>query len=260
MVVFFDIDGTIVDDATQIIPDSTVRAIGLLRQNGHIPVVNTGRPYGHIDPRVRQLDFSGWICACGMEVIYNGDYLRRDYPSAQLCARVAELSHRCGMLIQAESETELLYDDTLTYTAAPTLEAQRLQSKGIRLVPIAQAPRLQFIKFVTHDAPGCRREEFLQAMSEDFDGFLHDNKMVEFVKRGNSKSKGMELLMQVLGVSAGDTLAIGDSSNDLPMFRLAGTTVCMGGGMAEAKAQADYVTDTVLNDGIFKALKHFGLI
>ena len=33
MVVFFDIDGTIVDIETQIIPESTVEAIRLLRQN-----------------------------------------------------------------------------------------------------------------------------------------------------------------------------------------------------------------------------------
>ena len=44
MVVFFDIDGTVVDNDTQIIPDSTVEAIRLLRENGHLSVVNTGRP------------------------------------------------------------------------------------------------------------------------------------------------------------------------------------------------------------------------
>lgn len=90
MVVFFDIDGTIVDNATQIIPDSAVEAIRLLRENGHIPVVNTGRPFGHIDLRIRQLAFDGWICACGMEVILNGTFLHRDYPSEALCGFVID--------------------------------------------------------------------------------------------------------------------------------------------------------------------------
>ena len=75
MVVFFDIDGTVVDNDTQIIPDSTVEAIRLLRENGHLSVVNTGRPYGHVDPRIKAMDFDGWICACGMEVILKGEYL-----------------------------------------------------------------------------------------------------------------------------------------------------------------------------------------
>ena len=62
MVVFFDIDGTLIDDRSQQIPVSTVRAVEKLRENGHIPVVNTGRPYAHIDPRVRGMAFSGFIC------------------------------------------------------------------------------------------------------------------------------------------------------------------------------------------------------
>ena len=73
MVVFFDIDGTVVDDDTQIIPESAVRAVERLRENGHLAVVNTGRPYSHIDPRVRQMAFGGWICGCGMEIrLYDG--------------------------------------------------------------------------------------------------------------------------------------------------------------------------------------------
>ena len=69
MVVFFDLDGTVVDDTTQIIPDSAIRAVEELGHRGHLAVVNTGRPYGHIDPRIRQMAFSGWICGCGMRHI-----------------------------------------------------------------------------------------------------------------------------------------------------------------------------------------------
>ena len=45
MVIFFDIDGTIVDDSTKIIPESTIRAIEKLKEKGHVPIINTGRPY-----------------------------------------------------------------------------------------------------------------------------------------------------------------------------------------------------------------------
>ena len=36
--------------------------------------------------------------------------------------------------------------------------------------------------------------------------------------------------------------------------------MCLGGGMEELKAEAEFITDTVMNDGIEKALIHFGLI
>lgn len=44
------------------------------------------------------------------------------------------------------------------------------------------------------------------------------------------------------------------------MLRFAGIGVAMGNASDSVKAAADYVTDTVDNNGIEKALRHFGLI
>lgn len=260
MVVFFDIDGTVVDNDTQIIPESTVEAVRLLREKGHLPVVNTGRPYGHIDPRVRAMDFGGWICACGMEVILNGEYLHRDYPSKEDCHWIEAEARRCGMLIQAESETELFYDETKTYSGFSAREAVRLAKKGIRVVPFRDVPDYRFVKFVTHDTEGCKRQEFVAAMEPKFECFIHEGTMIEYIKKGNSKAKGMERLLKALDIPKAQTFAIGDSGNDLPMFAMAGTTICMGNGMEVLKEKADYVTDSVVEDGIYNALKHYGLI
>ena len=84
--------------------------------------------------------------------------------------------------------------------------------------------------------------------------------MIEYAKRGNTKARGMERLMEALKIPREETFAIGDSGNDLPMFAHAGTTICMGNGMDILKEKADYVTAPLLEDGIYKALKHFGLI
>ena len=43
-IVFFDIDGTLVDEKTHDIPESTRKAIRELRANGHLAFINTGRP------------------------------------------------------------------------------------------------------------------------------------------------------------------------------------------------------------------------
>lgn len=260
MVVFFDIDGTVVDNDTQVIPESAVEAIRLLRENGHLPVVNTGRPYGHIDPRIRAMDFDGWICACGMEVILNGEYLYRDYPSKEICHRIAEAAHRYGLLIQAEGETELFYDETMTYSGFSAREAVRLAAKGVRVVPFSAVPDFSFVKFVTHDIEGSNRAAFLEVAREEFDCFIHEGTMIEYAKRGNTKARGMERLMEALKIPREETFAIGDSGNDLPMFAHAGTTICMGNGMELLKEKADYVTAPLMEDGIYKALKHFGLI
>ena len=260
MVVFFDIDGTIVDDATQIIPDSVPQAIHALRKNGHLPVINTGRPYGHIDPRVRRMEFAGWVCGCGMQVILRNRMIYKDYPDPACCRRVADLAADCGMLILAEGERDLFFDSAVTYSGAPAMEAERMRQKGFGVRDLRKTDHLQFIKFVTHDSPSCDRQRFLAGVGDLFDAIDRGDSLMEFVKKGNSKARGMEILLKAMQIPKEQTYAFGDSTNDLPMFRTAGTTICMGGGMEALKAEADFVTASVLDDGIYRGLAHFGLI
>lgn len=260
MVVFFDIDGTVVDNETQIIPESAVEAIRLLRKNGHMAVVNTGRPYGQVDPRIRAMDFNGWICACGMEILLDGEYIYRDYPTREQCVQIVDLAQECKMAIQSESEDTLYFDRNITYNAIATREAERLDKKGIKIVAFQDEPGCEFIKFVTYDTPGCRREDFIQGVSHVFEGIIRAGTLIEFVKCGHSKAEGMERFLRQMNIPKEETFAIGDSENDLPMFAMAGTTICLGDGIDWVKEKADYVTDPVLEDGVFNGLRHFGLI
>ena len=57
-----------------------------------------------------------------------------------------------------------------------------------------------------------------------------------------------------------EIMAFGDGENDMDMLRFAGIGVAMGNASDMVKAAADYVTDTVDENGIEDALRHFGLI
>ena len=71
---------------------------------------------------------------------------------------------------------------------------------------------------------------------------------------------GIEKVLAHYGIDRSETMAFGDGENDVDMFRVVGTAVCMGNGCQEAKDAADYVTDDIDNDGIWKALVHFGVL
>lgn len=260
MVIFFDIDGTIVDEATQIIPDSAAAAIAALRQKGHLPIINTGRPYSHIDPRVRALPFAGWVCAGGMEVYLNGQWLQKFHMTPQLSRQVIDMVRACNMQVILEVEGGFLLDGARSVAPQVTEEAERMAKKGFFVRQVADEPEPVLIKLVTYDGPDCRREDFLNFMQQHFACIDRGNTMLEFVQKGCSKAQGMALMLDALGAAKEDTYAIGDSTNDLPMLRAAGHAICMGNGMERAKAEAEFVTDTVLRDGIFQALRHYGLI
>ena len=72
--------------------------------------------------------------------------------------------------------------------------------------------------------------------------------------------RGIQEYLDRLGISVRETMAFGDGHNDIEMLRFAGIGVAMGNASDEVKGAADYVTDSVDEDGIALALQHFGLI
>jgi len=66
---------------------------------------------------------------------------------------------------------------------------------------------------------------------------------------GVSKASGLQHVVDELGLTAADVLAIGDGRNDIEMLRWAGRGVAMGQAIEPVREAADHVTDTVYDDG-----------
>ena len=261
MVIFFDIDGTIIDDKTHQIPDSTRRAVEKLVENGHIPIINTGRPFFQVDKRVKQMAFRGYACGCGMEVLLDGKWLVRQKPSPELRQKSVEVSRKYGMCSFYETEDGgILLDGAHSIHPIMSREVERLRKAGFPIHQLEEGQQPDFVKFVTFAGEKGDVEGFTRELEGDYTIINRENFMYELVLKGFSKAAGMELILRHLGADEENTLAIGDSTNDLPMFQMAKHTVCMGGGMDEVKQLCEFVTAPVMEDGIEKALKHYGLI
>ena len=76
----------------------------------------------------------------------------------------------------------------------------------------------------------------------------------------DAKRTGIRFLCDHLKISLDDCYAFGDSTNDLAMLDYVPYSVAMGNSDAIVKERCAYITDDVEHDGIYNAMKHFGLI
>lgn len=84
--------------------------------------------------------------------------------------------------------------------------------------------------------------------------------MMELVSREVSTEGAMRLLLEHYGIAKENCFAIGDSVNDLPMLRCAGHSAAVGGAADEMKAQVEFVTSAIHEDGLLRFLQHYELV
>lgn len=82
----------------------------------------------------------------------------------------------------------------------------------------------------------------------------------DLVPHAGSKARGIADVCQALGVDIRNTMAFGDGLNDLEMLQAVGIGVAMGDGWPQLREVADYVTGSIEEDGVAKALQHFGVL
>ena len=77
---------------------------------------------------------------------------------------------------------------------------------------------------------------------------------------GINKSTSIRILLEHLKADIKDTYALGDGMNDAEMLDCVNTGIAMGNAKEGLKAIADYITTDLMDDGIYNAFRHFGLI
>ncbi len=80
---------------------------------------------------------------------------------------------------------------------------------------------------------------------------------LEFSNPESSKYCAVKFLQNYWGLKDDEILTIGDQNNDIELLRAGGIKIAMGNATEELKKHADYITDTVNNDGFVKAIAKF---
>lgn len=256
--VFFDIDGTLWDKQN-VIPESTREAIRMLRANGHQTFICSGRTRIFINSEdLLSLGFDGILSGCGTHLEYQGEDLLYHKIDDALLQRSVQMFYDYDMPMVMEGRY-MLYMDPEIISRDPYGRYLLEVMKGYTMPIRGNEKHWEVSKFsvlIEHK----KYREVIDALSDAYDFLVHGTFVMEAVPKGYSKATAIAAICEKLKIDRKDTYAIGDSANDVDMLDYAGIGIAMGNGTDAAKEHADYVTEDLHKDGIYRAMKHFELI
>lgn len=269
--VFLDIDGTLTEPGHNTPPASAVEAIRRARARGHRVVLCSGRNYGMLSPLLKY-GFDGLVGSAGGYIEYGGQVVYDCPMTTQQQALAMSALEEAGVFRTIEgkegSYTDEGFKDFLRSGTDGNSELLRWREQlegelGIRPMGEYQGEPIYKIVFMAKNAQDLRRPMDILGSAFDFCvqgadpcGMING----ELINKSFNKGTAVRRLCAHLGMDARDTIAYGDSMNDLEMIQAAGVGVCMGNGSQALKQVADEVCPPVLKDGIYQSFLQHSLI
>ncbi|HLJ57583.1 MAG TPA: Cof-type HAD-IIB family hydrolase [Chthonomonadaceae bacterium] len=235
------------------------RAIAAIVGKGVKVVIASGRMFASTLPTARQLDLDTPI------VCYNGAMVKHPRTGkVWLEASVpADTSSQIMDYCLANSLQLNFYWNDLLYSEKYTPWLQLYHNRTSSPLEIRPdfytAMRgIAPTKMIIVDDPH-KIDDMLPRMRERFAGVLNVTKSnaeyLEFLPHDADKGVALACVAKHYGISAAQTIAFGDSWNDLPMLAWAGLGVAVGNAKPEVLAAADRVVLASAEDGVGIALE-----
>ncbi|OEH92996.1 Cof-type HAD-IIB family hydrolase [Bacillus solimangrovi] len=254
-IVFFDIDGTLLNHNKEL-PDSTREALQQLQRKGIHVAIATGRGPFMFEPLREELGIDSYVSFNGQYVVFEDEVIYKkplDFKLIQqLEVEANERNHPMVFLDHEAMKSNATFHPFIEESMKsikfehPTYDATYYHSREI----------YQALVFCEGNAE--------QAYEEKYNEGLHfirwHNYCIDVLPNGGSKSVGIQNMIERLNISNENVYAFGDGLNDIEMLSSVGTGIAMGNGKQEAKDVASIITRNVDEDGIYYGLKEVGLL
>lgn len=274
--VFFDIDGTLLNDRKNV-QKSTIKAIRNLKDQGILVGLATGRGPSFVQPFLENLGldfavtYNGQYIYSRSEIIYTNQlskttvYRLIRYAGAR--RREISLGTASGLLDSGiiglgTSRLGQIVSSLVPRKWAKAIERsfkhfiRRIKPQNIdSLMIILREPIYQVVLVATEGESERIQKQFPRVKLTRSSPYSMD-----VISEEQSKVKGIERVGQRYGFDLSEVIAFGDSDNDIEMLSQVGIGVAMGNASQQVKENARYTTADNNDDGISKALAHYGLI
>lgn len=254
-IVFFDIDGTLIDNGKNV-PKSTKEAIFQLKERGHHVAIATGRAPFMFEALRNELDIHTYVSFNGQLVVVDDQIVYKsplNKEALQLITHLAvENEHPIVHVGQYEMKANVSHHDYIT-ESLDTLKVTELV--GYNPDYHIETDIFQSMLFLKEQEELPYEQKFKELKFIRWHPYS-----VDIDPAGSSKAEGIKIVLEKLGLSIQQLYAFGDELNDIEMLSLSPNSVAMGNGHPSAKNAAKYITKPVNEDGILYGLKMVGLL
>lgn len=253
-VVFFDIDGTLLDHEKEV-PTSTKESIEELQDNGTYTAIATGRaPFMY--PLLRQeLSIESFVSFNGQYVVFEGEEIYTNPLDKEELTRLVNVSgQKNHPLVYMTHERMLASEDNHSYIKE-SMGSLKFDYPEVDPTFYEGRDILQTLLFCTEE-----EDEFYRAEFPEFHFIRWHPLALDVLPKGGSKAEGIKKFIEKAGFEMENVYAFGDALNDLEMLETVGTGIAMGNASDYVKSFANHVTTPVDQDGIKNGLISVGLL
>ncbi len=271
--IFLDIDGTLTEPGKNVPPESAVDAVRRARERGHKVVLCSGRNYGMLFPVLR-FGFDGLVASAGGYIEYNGQVVYDCPMTPEQQARVLDVFKESGIYrtiggrnhsYTDEGFKEFLAENTDSKANSELLRWRIQIESELDIRPMSEydGEPIYGMAFMSRGAERLRKP--MELLGEEFDFCIQDEDTCgivngELSSKAFDKGSAVKRLCEFLGVAREDTIAFGDSMNDLEMLKAVGTSVCMANGSPTLLKMAHMVCPPVTEDGLYSGFEKLNLL
>ena len=254
-----DIDGTIFipeKEFTQGVKD----CINMLSRAGIKVVLVTGRMHAAASKIAKDLNLNTPVVSYqGGLVVENGEKLYERYLTEEQTERILIWAKKENIHIN-------LYNDDVLYSESDCYEVQRYCNNlhtEYKVKNFSEIKKDKINKLLAIDYSNPERitryEKELQDIFPDLYIVKSTPYFLEFSNPEASKKCAVEFLQNYWELKKEEILTIGDQNNDIALLQAGGLKIAMGNATDELKEIADYITESVYEDGFVKAMEKFCL-
>lgn len=253
-IIFFDIDGTMIDMEKKQITDTMLDTLLQLQKNGIIICIATGRTPMTVPhfPGVEFdafLTFNGSYCYNAREAIYANPIPNRDV------RKIIDNAAAIGRPVSIATKDRL---------AANGRDRDLVDYYAIARIGVEVADDFESVanENVYQIMLGCSMDERPLILKDVPHAKIAAwwDRAVDVIPADGGKGVGVVKILEYYGIGRSEAMAFGDGNNDIEMLQAVGHGVAMLNASDDLKAIADDICGDVAEEGIYHYCKLHNLI